>query len=44
MQRDACQNLAAMGNLCPSLWIGPYPQAQSNLNKSKQSVPMLSQD
>ena len=44
MQRDACQNPTAMGNLCLSLWIGPYPQAQSNLTKSKQSVPMLSQD
>ena len=44
MQRDACQTPTAMGNLCLSLWIGPYPQAQSNLKKSKQSVPMLSQD
>ena len=44
MQRDACQNPTAMGNLCLSLWIGPYPQAQSNLKKSKQSVPMPSQD
>ena len=44
MQRDACQNPTAMRNLCLSLWIGPYPQAQSNPQKPEQSVPMLSQD
>ena len=44
MQRDACQNPTAMENLCLSLWIGPYPQAQSNPQKPEESVPMLSED
>ena len=44
MQRDACQNPTAMENLCLSLWIVPYPQAQSNPQKPEESVPMLSED